>query len=113
MLLIREFQQRISYRIISLVWRSSWVLLPLIFETSATLPWEFRVVSLSAQQSRVFLLSHLPTQQLCRIAPSQLLDPRSGRGFLWRSDCSLGLSLTPFMLSFLAVLESGALLSTE
>src|SRR6218665_3820204 len=66
----------------------SWVLLPLIFETSATLPWEFRVVALSAQQSRVFFSSHLPTLQLCRIAPSQLLVPRFGMGYLWCSDCS-------------------------
>src|SRR6218665_1272333 len=95
----------------------SWVLLPLIFETSATLPWEFRVVALSAQQSRVFFSSHLPTLQLCRIAPSQLLVPRFGMGYLLRSDCALGLSLTPFTLisklSFLAVLEAGALLSSR
>src|SRR6218665_1679991 len=76
----------------------SWVLLPVIFETSATLPWGFRVVALSAQQSRVFFSSHLPTLQLCRIAPSQLLVPHFGMGYLWRSDCSLGLSLTPFTL---------------
>src|SRR6218665_3158220 len=67
-------------------------------KTSATLPWEFRVVALSAQQSRVFFSSYLPTLQLCRIAPSQLLVPRFGMGYLWRSDCSLGLSLTPFTL---------------
>src|SRR6218665_2758842 len=95
----------------------SWVLLPLIFETSATLPWEFRVVTLSPQQSRVFFSSHSPTLQLCRITPSQLLAPRFGMGYLWRSDCSLGLSLTPFTLisklSCLAILESGALLSSR
>src|SRR6218665_336279 len=51
----------------------SWVLLPLIFETSATLPWEFWVIALSAQQSRVFFSSHLPTLQLCRITSFQLL----------------------------------------
>src|SRR6218665_2798297 len=73
----------------------SWVLLPLIFETSGTLPWEFRFVALSAQQSRVFFSSHFPTLQLCRIASFQLLAPRSGTGYLWGSDCSLGLSLTP------------------
>ena len=59
---------------------------------------QFRVVALSAQQSRVFFSSHLPTLQLCSIAPSQLLAPRSGMGYLWRSECSLGLSLTPFTL---------------
>src|SRR6218665_1016614 len=66
--------------------------------SSRPLPWEFRVVALSAQQSRVFSSSHLPTLQLCRIAPSQLLAPHFGMGYLWRSNCSLGLSLTPFTL---------------
>src|SRR6218665_1019504 len=49
-------------------------------------------------RSRVFFSTHLPTLQLCRIAPSQLLVPRFGMGYLRCSDCSPGLSLTPFTL---------------
>ena len=66
---------------------------------------------------QVLLLVPFATLQLCRIAPSQLLAPRFGMGYLWRSDCSLGLSLTHFTLtykfSFLAEPESRVLLSSR
>jgi len=54
-------QQRISYRIISLVWRSFLGLARLILDTSAVLPWEFQVVAFSALLSGVFLSSLLLT----------------------------------------------------
>ena len=59
------------------------MIMMLIISYHAALPWEFWVVDLFAQQSRVFFSSHLPTQQLCRIAPSQLLVPRSGMGYIF------------------------------
>ena len=58
-------QQRNSYHIISLVWRSLLGSLRRIFETSAALPWVFRVVALCSTE-RSF-------QQLSRITPFQWL----------------------------------------
>src|SRR6218665_1963478 len=89
-------QQRISYRIISLVWRSLLGLAPAylrdLCHTTMGIPGRRSLRS----TEQVLLLVPFATLQLCRIAPSQLLAPRFGMGYLWRSDCSLGLSLTPF-----------------
>src|SRR6218665_2754642 len=93
-------QQRISYSIISLVWRSLLTLAPAylrdLCRTTMGIPGRRHLRS--TEQGLIYSRPHLPTQQLCRIAPAQLLDPCSGMGFLWRSDCSLGLSLTLFTL---------------
>ena len=49
---------------------------------------EFRGVALSAVLSGVFLSFLLLTQQLGRIF--SLVGPRSGKGYLWHTDCPIG-----------------------
>src|ERR1043165_5645646 len=109
--------QRISYRIIALVWRCLLGLAPPIYATSAALPQVLRVVALSALLSGACSWSLLLTRLLSRIAPSQSLAPRSGTGSLWLCDCipesTLNLSILASKLSFSAVLGSGALLSSN
>ena len=88
-------QQRISFCIISLVWRYLLGLAPAyIFEASAALPWVFQAVALSALLSVVFLSPFLSAQQLSRIEPFQWLVSRSGMGYLWHCDCK------PWIFSF-------------
>lgn len=74
--------QRISFRIMALVWRSCWASLRLIFKISAAPPWVFRATALSALLNRMFLSSLLLSLKLSRIASSHWLD---------------GLSLAPCM----------------
>ena len=75
-------QQRISFRIIALIWR------PLLGLAPAYL-WDFCCTTLSVMGRRSLssveqnLSSLLPAQELSRIAISQWLAPRSGIGYLF------------------------------
>src|SRR6218665_4168675 len=64
-----------------------------------------------------YSLSHLPVLQLARLVHSRWLALLFGMGFHWHCDCSPGFTLTDSTLALklllLAVLESGALLSSN
>src|SRR6218665_2350403 len=64
-----------------------------------------------------YSLSLFPALQLARLVHSRWLAPLFLMGFHWHCDCSPGFTLTHSALAlkllFLAVLESGALLSSN
>src|SRR6218665_1078114 len=99
--MLNVLQQRISYRIIALVWRTLQGLAPaylrpplLHLDCNCRV---FQAVALFALLNRVFLSSLLPAQELRRIPPSQRLAPHFGKDYL--CTCSLGFSLALFMLT--------------
>ena len=109
-------RQRIVYRIASLVWRCQLGLAPSYLRDLC------RPVS-GAQGSRSLRSSErgcsqsrLPAQLLCKIVLSQWWAQPSGMGCPWNCACfperSLTYSILTWKLFFLAVLESGAPLSS-
>src|SRR5688572_27060039 len=106
--------QRISYRIIALVWRSLLGLAPAYLRDLCcpTLSAPGRRALRSTERG-VLVVPFASTASLLlsRIAPSQWLTPPSGIGTLWCCDCitesTLNLSILASKLSFSAVLGSG------
>src|SRR6218665_4195385 len=86
-------QQRISYRIISLIWRSLLGLAPAYLRDLC-----HTTMGIPGRRSLRSTAQGLLLVQFAHTAIMLLLAPRFGMGYLWRSDCSLRLSLTPFTL---------------